>query len=305
MNTKSKKIDYAIYNNPLLIPVLVKDTSINKGLLYRKLKHALPCRIGIEFELSGNFCEAYKKKYNVPYNVNTDKHMAKNYQVLEIISDSGCYSDDSIYEIRVSIKDFHQLSGLYQFMQDLPEFCKLHENGGIHVHLDLSMYDWDRLTKWKEVRAYCNSRLTELQSHLPKYTGKFNKKNASIKSKCNWINFSRLHTMEVRILPLTFDYKTLMSWIKVLVKFRQDLIHYCKLVDKNKIAEKQIVECSDCDDLEVFDPCVGEPVSNHDLSRIHLITNEDFNELGSEGQVYTRSENGVWSTYNPRTLSSL
>lgn len=300
MNTKSKKIDYAIYNNPLLIPVLVKDTSINKGLLYRKLKHALPCRIGIEFELSGNFREAYKKKYNVPYNVNPDKHMAENYQVLEIISDSGRYVDDAIYEIRVSIKDFHQLSGLYRFMQDLPEFCKLHENGGIHIHLDLSMYDWDRLNKWNEVCRYCNSRLTELQSHLPKYTGKFNRKNTSIQSKSNWINFSRLHTMEVRILPLTFDYKTLMSWIKVLVKFRQDLIHYCKLVDKNKI-----IECSDCDDLEVFDPCVNELVSNHDLSRIHLITNEDFNELGSEGEVYTRSENGTWSTYNLRTLSSL
>ena len=304
MNTKSKKIDYAIYNNPLLIPVLVKDTSINKGLLYRKLKHALPCRIGIEFELAGNFVEAYKKKYNVPENINPDKHMTKNYQVLEIISDSGCYSDDSIYEIRVSIKDFHQLSGLYRFMQDLPEFCKLHENGGIHVHLDLSMYDWDRLTKWKEVCAYCNSRLTELQSHLPKYTGKFNKKNASIKSKCNWINFSRLHTMEVRILPLTFDYKTLMSWIKVLIRFRQDLIHYCKLVDKTKI-EKKRVECLGCGDMEVFDPYAEDtPATNHDLNRIHLITNEDV-ELGREGQVYVRYNGTSYNTYNGGTLSSL
>ena len=304
MNTKSKKIDYAIYNNPLLIPVLVKDTSINKGLLYRKLKHALPCRIGIEFELSGNFCEAYKKKYNVPYNVNTDKHMAKNYQVLEIISDSGRYADDSIYEIRVSIKDFHQLSGLYRFMQDLPEFCKLHENGGIHIHLDLSMYDWGYLSKWREACSYCNSRLTELQSHLPKYTGKFNRKNTSIQSKSNWINFSRLHTMEVRILPLTFDYKTLMSWIKVLVKFRQDLIHYCKLVDKSKI-EKKRVECLGCGDLEEFDPCAEDtPATNHDLNRIHLITNEDV-ELGREGQVYVRYNGTSYNTYNGGTLSSL
>ena len=304
MNTKSKKIDYAIYNNPLLIPVLVKDTSINKGLLYRKLKHALPCRIGIEFELSGNFREAYKKKYNVPYNVNPDKHMAENYQVLEIISDSGRYADDSIYEIRVSIKDFHQLSGLYRFMQDLPEFCKLHENGGIHIHLDLSMYDWGYLSKWREACSYCNSRLTELQSHLPKYTGKFNRKNTSIQSKSNWINFSRLHTMEVRILPLTFDYKTLMSWIKVLVKFRQDLIHYCKLVDKTKI-EKKRVEYLGCGDLEEFDPCAEDiPATNHDLNRIHLITNEDV-ELGREGQVYVRYNGTSYNTYNGGTLSSL
>lgn len=303
MNTKSKKIDYAIYNNPLLIPVLVKDTSINKGLLYRKLKHALPCRIGIEFELSGNFREAYKKKYNVPYNVNPDKHMVENYQVLEIISDSGHYADDAIYEVRVSIKDFHQLSGLYRFMQDLPEFCKLHENGGIHIHLDLSMYDWGYLSKWREACSYCNSRLTELQSHLPKYTGKFNRKNASIQSKSNWINFSRLHTIEVRILPLTFDYKTLMSWIKVLVKFRQDLIHYCKLVNKTKIERKQVLECLDNRTYrEVVD--LGDPVSNYDLNRIHLITNEDI-ELDSEGQVYVRYNGTSYNTYNRGTLSSL
>ena len=142
------------------------------------------------------------------------------------------------------------------------------------------------------------------KSDLMQEREKFYAKFTSIQSKSNWINFSRLHTIEVRILPLTFDYKTLMSWIKVLVKFRQDLIHYCKLVDKSKIAEKQIIECSGYDDLEVFDPCEGDPVSNHDLNRIHLITNEDV-ELGREGQVYVRYNGTSYNTYNGGTLSSL
>ena len=42
-------------HNPTLIPVLMKDSSIPKGMVYKELNKALPCRIGIEFELAGNF----------------------------------------------------------------------------------------------------------------------------------------------------------------------------------------------------------------------------------------------------------
>ena len=245
VSTKKEKIQYAIQHNPLLIPVLLRDTSINKGFLYRELANALPCRVGIEFELAGNFGKSFCKKYNIKENLEipvncpsikyspseVDKEMMKFYKVLEICSDSDHWlKSDDIYEIRISLSDFHQLGGLYKFMQDLSEFCKLHENGGIHIHLDMSMYKLNGCTKTLEVKQYIEHRLDEIGEIFPKYTGTYNLKSVGVIEKRTWVNISRLNTLEFRIAPLTFDYNTLMNWILKLVKFRQNLIHKCRLI---------------------------------------------------------------------------
>ena len=52
-------------HNPTLIPALLRDTSVNNGFIYRELRKALPCRIGIEFEMGKLFLDGFKKKYNM------------------------------------------------------------------------------------------------------------------------------------------------------------------------------------------------------------------------------------------------
>ena len=71
-------------HNPTLIPILLRDTSINNGLIYRELRKALPCRIGIEFEMGKLFLDGFKNKYDENA---FDKSMAEYYGVFEIRSD--------------------------------------------------------------------------------------------------------------------------------------------------------------------------------------------------------------------------
>jgi hypothetical protein len=149
--------------------------------------------------------------------------------------------DDRIIETRVSIKDYHQLVGLYRFMQDLPEFCLMHEGGGIHIHIDMSMY---KLSEKKsiEVVNYIKNRLDIVGKLFPTYKGKYNRKEVGYHKKSTWVNVSSKNTLEFRTPPLTFDYYTLMKWITGVVKFRNILIHECKLVPPSNTAENVLKE---------------------------------------------------------------
>jgi hypothetical protein len=248
-------------HNPTLIPALLRDTSVNNGLVYRELRKALPCRIGIEFEMGKLFLDGFKKKYDEKA---TDKSMAEHYGVFEIRSDTpepfnprrrvirsntpgaddqveydgpANAIDDRIIETRVSIKDYHQLVGLYRFMQDLPEFCLMHEGGGIHIHIDMSMYKLSE-KKAKEVVSYIRNRLDVVGKLFPTYKGKYNRREVGYHQKSTWVNVSAKNTLEFRTPPLTFDYYTLMKWITGVVKFRNILIHECKLVLPSNTIEK-------------------------------------------------------------------
>lgn len=249
---KIQKIRYAIYNNPLLIGALLKDTSIKKGIIYSEMKKVLPCKIGIEFELSGDFRSGFIKKYckdainykptnsKIPTENpirleppiksrknSIDKMIAKFYKVFDVSIDNY-YDDEHITEVRICLRDFHQLKGLYLMMQDMVEFCKLHEGGGIHIHVDISMYKLS-YKKTSEIQGYISNRLDDVAEIFPKYKGKYNKKKVGIKTKATWVNISRLNTLEFRIAPLTFNYVDLIKWIHGVVKFRQEVIHYCRL----------------------------------------------------------------------------
>ena len=252
-------------HNPTLIPALLRDTSVNNGLVYRELRKALPCRIGIEFEMGKLFLDGFKKKYDEKA---TDKSMAEHYGVFEIRSDTPepfnprhrvipsndprmddqvvfdnreNAVDDRIIETRVSIKDYHQLVGLYRFMQDLPEFCLMHEGGGIHIHIDMSMYKLSE-KKAKEVVSYIKNRLDIVGKLFPTYKGKYNKRAVGYHQKSTWVNVSTKNTLEFRTPPLTFDYYTLMKWITGVVKFRNILIHECKLVLSSNTTDKIVKE---------------------------------------------------------------
>lgn len=266
MSIKLKKIREAIYNNPELIPILLKDTSIPKGMIYRELRKAVPCRIGIEFELSGDFAGEFCKKYEVSEFSN--KKATKFYNVKDILCDEPHYifeeveatigngitmipvkhvDYDKLVELRISISDFHQLKGLYHFMQDVSEFCRIHEGGGIHIHVDMSKFFKGESKKMYEVSKYIERHLNEVVAIFPKYTGKFNKRKVGVCRKATYLNISRLNTFEFRIAPLTFDYSTLMTWIRNCIKFRNKVISECSLkaLDEKKICEEyNVVEMS-------------------------------------------------------------
>lgn len=206
----------------------MKDSSIPKGMLYKELKKALPCRIGIEFELAGNFNGHFVAEHP-EYFGKPESAISKYYGIYEFHADSDTETLDAIRELRVSLKDFHQLAGLYKFMQDLPKYCRLHQNGGIHIHLDMTEFDFKKCKQRKVVKNYITKRLTEIGKIFPKYTGTYNRKRVGDIEKGTWVNMSRLGTLEIRIAPLTFDYHTLMTWIVKLIRFRRILIHDCRL----------------------------------------------------------------------------
>lgn len=236
-------------HNPTLIQALLRDTSVNNGFIYRELRKALPCRIGIEFEMGKLFLDGFKNKYDTNAD---DDSMEAFYKVYEIRSDFSSSEDDKILETRISIKDYHQLSGLYRFMQDLPEFCLLHEGGGIHIHIDMSMFKLGR--KIHEIQNYISKRLDIVGKLFPHYKGKYNNREVGIRRKATWVNISTKDTLEFRILPLTFDYYTLMTWIVGIVKFRNTLIHECKLVPiiqlRSKVALEKIGEIGEIEEIE-------------------------------------------------------
>lgn len=234
-------------NNPLLIPILLKDTSINNGFIYNELKKALPCRIGIEFEAGKSFIKGFNEEHKVKA---TNKYLTDYYHVKEIECDKGDSEDDSdseddnILENRISIRDYKELKGLYRFMQDLSKYCTLHEGGGIHIHVDISAYKLNS-KKEQEVCNYIKRRLDIIKNIFPKYTGKYNKKTVGIRHKATWVNISNYGSIEFRIAPLTFDYSVLMGWIVKLIKFRNKLINDCNLLLCGLFAvikEKEITE---------------------------------------------------------------
>lgn len=262
-------------HNPTLIPTLLKDTSVNNGFIYRELRKALPCRIGIEFEMGKLFLDGFKNKYDTNAD---DDSMEAFYKVYEIRSDFSSSEDDKILETRISIKDYHQLSGLYRFMQDLPEFCLLHEGGGIHIHIDMSMFKLGR--KIHEIQNYISKRLDIVGKLFPHYKGKYNNREVGIRRKATWVNISTKDTLEFRILPLTFDYYTLMIWIVGIVKFRNTLIHECKLVPiiqlRSKVALEKIGEIGEIEEIEETEEEADYPSSVRIISSTNNIVSSNI-----------------------------
>ena len=229
----------------------MKDLSISKGMIYKELNKALPCRVGIEFELAGNFVGNFVAEHPECLN-NFEDFIRDYYGVYSFNADSDTETLDAIRELRVSLKDFHQLVGLYKFMQDLTKYCRIHQNGGIHIHLDMTEFNFKKCKQRRVVKNYITKRLTEIGKIFPKYTGTYNMKRVGDVEKGTWVNMSRLGTLEFRIAPLTFDYNTLMTWIVKLVRFRRILIHDCRLkstLPKSGSHEDTALLCDTSQDL--------------------------------------------------------
>lgn len=261
MSTKIEKVRYAIFHNPEMIRTLMKDTSIKKGMIYHELNKVLPCRVGIEFELSGNFNKGFfgdrpevviedKSTIRDENNVIRDYYDLKDFSSDLVSSDT--FITDNLYEIRVSIDKYKQLSSLYKILNDISKYCNYHQNGGIHIHIDMTQYLTTNRNSELEglMSRYISRRLDEIIKIFPKYTGKYNKKEVGIMRKKTYVNISRLGTLEFRIAPLTFDYTTLMTWISGLMRFRRKLITELRLIKNHDLVPKKEILIEDHDSPE-------------------------------------------------------
>lgn len=219
-------------------------------MIYNLLEKVIPCRVGIEFEYVGNFGKWFIDKY-FPSEVRSDssrcgKLVSKYYKFNDFNQDSLYYydvkqnSDDlcdsndiplvqigGLEEMRIQLNGFRSLSGLYRFLSDCKESCAIPEFGGIHFHIDLSEYIVSSVSDPNTIKClkWLQNHLNSIIDIFPKYTGKYNKHGVKISTKGYYVNLSRLHTMEVRIAPLTFEYSDIISWISKLIMIRRKMIH--------------------------------------------------------------------------------
>jgi len=133
-------------------------------------------------------------------------------------------------EIRVSIKDYTQLKGLYNILNDMKDYCKIPLGGGIHIHVDFHDYFDDKNRKL--AIKWMKNHLSRVESIFPKYLGTYNRREVGDTRKGTYVNFSYHKSIEFRIAPLTYNYETLIKWIIGCEKVVSDLINECHLVKK-------------------------------------------------------------------------
>jgi hypothetical protein len=196
---------------------------------------------------------------------------------------------DKREEIRVSICDYRQLSGLYSIMNEMAKYCSISDDCGIHIHIDLTKYD-STVQKKKAVKWF-NAHLCDVESIFPPYRGSYNKRNCDI-GKGNWINLSHHGTVEFRIAPLTFDYEELIVWIVKCSKLVSRMIRECRLdkfkneSDHTKWILDEITPVNLPDDTVVrVDDGVEEGTNNEDELRPH-----DPHLHGIQERVYSIEE---------------
>lgn len=245
-----EKINYAIYHDPTMIPILMKDCSISKGLLYDRLRRAVPHRIGVEFECLGNVCDQFNKDNNL--NLNSNEDFARYFRICDYDADEmhkvkfttlhNPESDSEQYEVdpdeyRVSIANYSQLAGLYRCLNVFKKYLELPSGGGIHIHVDLSKYLGSENNR-KIVAEYLRTHMKDVIAIFPKYTGNYNHRKVGIRKKATYVNVSRLGTLEFRIAPLTFDYEVLIKWIIGCSKLTSQIINKCHLKISDTVVEE-------------------------------------------------------------------
>lgn len=253
MSTRIQKIDYAIYHDPTLIPILLKDCSIKNGLIYSRLRRAVPRRVGIEFECLGNPASTYKYGWNG--SINHSSQLKEEFHLTDYSQDLGIARSESEYnkefrelntvkckgvsfnELRVSISDYRQLSGLANILKLFDDSCKKPIGGGIHIHVDFNKYQ-DHRTR-EIVQKYITRHLSEVEEIFPRYDGTYNKRKVGNHQKGTYVNLSYHGTIEFRIAPLTFDYSELIKWVVGCNKFVTKVIHECHLLTDEELESRK------------------------------------------------------------------
>jgi hypothetical protein len=321
VNTKIQKIDYAVLHNPNLIPILIKDCSINNGLIYSRMRRLIPRRVGIEFECIGNPADYYK--YTLKKNITCPLDFEKIFNLLDYDQDSPITRDDpstnSVYnrnnellslnnrlytdrngnvpfnELRVSIKNYSQLRGLYNILELFNNSCIKPIGGGIHIHIDFSSYD--NCNTRVIAKRYINNHLREVEDIFPKYTGTYNKRTVGISCKGTYVNLSCHGSIEFRIAPLTFNYEELIEWIIKCNKFVTKIIHECHLIPDSEIKE---ISYKPDPNLDICGWTNNEPIENENTHMTYVELHDLIHGLNN----VTNRFNGHWSHWSDSTSYS-
>lgn len=281
---KIKKIDYALYHEPLLIPQVMRDCSIGKGLLASRLHRVIPRRVGIEFELIGQLGKHYLDANDkIPCKLQ-EKKLADKFGLFAYSEDYLSGDINNLNEIRVSINKATQLKGLYNVLEGMKRYCEIPDGGGIHIHIDFSKYAHGQLIQLSA--NYVSNHLDEVEAIFPKYIGKYNERIVGIHQKATWVNFSMHKSIEFRIAPLTFDYETLLNWIIKCNKFVSNLINKCHLDSRlGKLVKDTYVESA------IIDRLSNSITIDESTGIVARINESNLNN------IYITESNVTWMSY--------
>jgi hypothetical protein len=295
ISQKIKKIDYALYHDPSLLPAVVKDCSISRGLINSRFNRVLPRRVGIEFELEGRLMSNYQVLHP---ELKTDLSVERHFGIHKFSEDDfdgrpmteveripiTHLTDPTsrLNEVRISLTNAYQLKGLAKLMTEMKRYCLIPDGGGIHIHVDFTKYaSKDNI---KIAIGYISKRLDEVASIFPEYTGTYNNKKVGDHQKATWVNFSYHNTIEFRIAPLTFEYEILLDWIIKVNKFVSKLIDRCHLKPIAKSVSSNYLTDEGITDSVTMN-------TQLDALETELCSNEVLS-------YYTINNNQTWMTYN-------
>ena len=224
---KTEYVKECLLKHPCLISKLLKDPTYNpaitKGILYKMI----PFRSSIEIECKKSLSRNLNKE---------NRDLIRRYDIYNYSDDKNSNQSNYYSEHRISIINYSQASGLYKVLFDMKKYCELNPGSGIHIHIDANKianhHFLDANSKnFVKVKEFLESKLDSLEEIFGKYEGEYNRKEVEFESKGSWINvrYSRLHSIEFRIAPMTFEYETIIKWIVECNKIVKDLHNVLKV----------------------------------------------------------------------------
>jgi hypothetical protein len=229
---QKSKVQYAVLHAPWLIEDY-KKPPYNKVITNSILRKLLNRSCGIEIECFGSLWYTLCSNENCAY----FSTISSLYNVMDYAEDRPGVTDDisSMFnEHKIRIKNYTQLQGLYDILNDMKTYCKLNMGSGIHIHIDISDV-YEVIADKDELLHLFQGTLTPKLDEIEKifyphgeYEGTYNHKRVGI-WKDNWVAVrGDKRSLEFRIAPMTFDYTTIVTW---LVKLNR-LVNWCILQDK-------------------------------------------------------------------------
>jgi hypothetical protein len=246
---QAQRVKYAVLHAPQLIEDYMKPP-YNKKITLTTLYKMLHRSCGIEIECFGSLLYEFDNNVVSYRRSNAINQILRYYGIMDYDEDNAGrdavnpgYDNSNFNEHKIRIKDFSQLCGLYEILNDMKKYCRLNMGSGIHIHVDVSdvasAFGHDVYGVYGNLfKQYLNTKLDEIEQIFypgEHYTGTYN----SYKEVCAgktpfWVAIRPdKTTLEFRIAPMTFDYTTIVTW---LVKLN-NLVDRC-ILSNPKIASK-------------------------------------------------------------------
>lgn len=224
---------------PTLIPSILANPHLDKNISLGILHDLLPRRTSIEIECLGSLSVGLNMRPPIPtkfyqypkwskyHNSNKLTRVSNKYGIFayeEEISTFNKNPNEDYIEHKISIRNYKQLTGLYNILKDINQHCTLNIISGIHIHVDFPICDLIRnYVVHKFFTKTCTNGTMERIFGSTKDLNYLKENNCS-SFKTSWIFLNtNLNTIEFRIAPMTFDYSTIVNWMievnKLVTKF--------------------------------------------------------------------------------------